>query len=219
MRVPTGSRRRLVPALWALLNIAVVWPGCGRAPDPRRTGFQLQHDGVTAQYDRDTGRLRRLELDTDRDGRPDAWSHMNGAQVERIDLDRDGDGAADRWEYYNEAGVVTKVGLSRDGDGVPDTWAYQNAHGLVARIEQSTKGNGAIDRVEHYDREQLSRIVTDTDGNGHWDTWEIFAPPKGPNEAAVLRAVEIDLERAGRPTHRLVYRPDGTFERAEPVLR
>jgi hypothetical protein len=159
---------------------------CDAPPDPRLTGFRIEKPGVAAEYDQKTGRLARLEIDSNKDGAADTWTYADGARIERIEIDRDYDGTVDRWEYYAEGNRLEKVGSSTRGDGVVDQWAFADGSGVLQRVE------------------------TDTDRDGRVDKWEHFAAPASPGAVPALVAVEFDRTGAGRPTQRLEYRPDGT---------
>jgi hypothetical protein len=173
-----------------VLNFALV--GCGAPPDPRRTNFRVQRDNVAAQYDDKTGRLKRLEVDTNKDGSYDTWTYAEGTRIDRIEIDRDFNGVVDRWEYYVD-NKVAKVGTSSRGDGVADEWAFSDASGLLHRIE------------------------VDSDRDGQVDKWQRFAPPAVVGGTPVLIAVELDTEKRGLPTERLMYRIDGTLDRVEKL--
>jgi hypothetical protein len=174
------------------LCLCGLFVGCDTPPDPRRTNFRVERDNVAAQYDDKTGRLKRLELDSNKDGKYDTWTYTEGTRIERIEIDRDHDGIVDRWEYYAD-NKLARVGSSTRGDGVVDEWAYADEHGVLQRIE------------------------TDTDRDGQIDKWQIFAPPAKPGGPATLAMVEMDTEKRGTPTQRLVYRADGSLERSERV--
>jgi hypothetical protein len=216
MRLPSASSP-LLAIVAALITAAVAQAACGSAPDPRRTQFQVERGGVRAEYDRTTGRLRMLTLDTNRDGRPDTWSWMHGARTERIALDTDADGTADRWEYFDDDGTLLKVGMSGARNGTPDTWIYRGPGEQVNRIDRATTRPETVDRVEYYEQGGLTRVATDTNRDGQWDMWELFERPLRPGDEPLLRAIELDLEHGGRPTQRLLYHADGSFDRSEYV--
>jgi hypothetical protein len=187
---------------------------------------------TTATYDKQTGRLRELTSDGNRNGRIDTWTEMDGPRPLRSRIDRDEDGTIDRWEYYDTAGQVAKVGYSRLNNGRPDAWAFADSNGKVARVEiSSTSDEHKIDRWEHYDTAAtpspdgtgvLRRAEEDTDGDGRVDKWEIY-------EAGVIGTAAFDENGDGRPDRRLTYRgsalvliesePDasGTFTRRVDV--
>lgn len=150
----------------------------------------MERPGVKAEYDSKSGHLKRLEVDTNKNGRVDSWTYQDGARVDRIEIDRDEDGKIDRWEHYVD-GKLNSVGTSTRGDGVEDEWAYQSAGGYLERIE------------------------TDTDRDGKIDKWQAYDPPVKPGGSPVLRSVSMNPDAAGRPTLRLYYRADGSFERTE----
>lgn len=163
---------------------------------------------VTAQYDKETGRLRVLSYDSNGDGKPDHWSYMDGTRVLRVEIDRNFDGKVDRWEYYDEKQQLSKVGFSSRDDGKPDSWAYQAPEGMIGRIERSTWGDGKVDRWEYYEKGDLVRAESDTDRDGRVDKWEYWARGR-------LARVEFDLAHSGRPTRRLVYGKGGALLRIE----
>jgi len=158
--------------------------------------------GVKATYSKTTGKLELITYDTNKDGKPDAWSHMDGTRLVSMEIDRDFDGVVDRWEHYGAAGALEKVGYSRAGDGKADAWAYQGPDGQVARVEMSTRRNGSVNRTEFFEAGKLARVEEDSDGDGKPDKWETH------REGALLSA-ELDTNRDGRPDRRLTYGPAG----------
>ena len=76
-----------------------------------------------------------------------------------------------------------------------DEWAFQAADGHLERIE------------------------TDTDRDGRVDKWQTYDPPRQPGGAPILRVVDMDPDSSGKPTRRLLYRADGSFERSELVTK
>lgn len=179
---------------WFLLALCAFQSGCDSTPDPRLTNFRVEKKTVTAQYNPKTGRLNRLEVDTNKNGKIDAWTYMDGTRIDRIEIDRDENGTIDRWEHYTD-NKMTRVGTSTRGDGVEDEWAFQDAHGQLARVE------------------------TDTNRDGQVDKWESYEPPQRPGGRSILRAVSFDPDGSGRPTKRLLYRADGSFDRSETLSK
>lgn len=184
---PDVSRRTTI---LAVLVLAAALGGC-------RDG--RENAAIQAAYD-DTGYLRMLTFDSNRNGKPDTWSHMEGSRIARIDIDADEDGTIDRWEYYDSKQGLEKVGTSRANDGQVDTWTYAARDGTVARVEMSTKRDGTITRTEFYEGGLLARAEEDTDGNGIVDKWETYAN-------GVVSSVAFDTEGAGHPTRRILYGP------------
>ena len=176
----------------ALLLFCAVQVACDSTPPPHLTNFRVEKPNVTAQYNPKTGRLSRLEVDTNKNGRMDAWTYMDGTRMDRIEIDRDENGTIDRWEHYTD-NKLTSVGTSTRGDGVEDQWAFQGAHGHLERVE------------------------TDSDRDGRVDKWEHYDAPQRPGGPPILRTVSMDPDSSGKPTRRLHYRADGSFERSETL--
>ncbi|SRR6266540_1980749 len=177
---------------WPLVVLCVLPLACNSTPDPRQTGFRVDRGNVKAEYSPKTGRLTRLEVDTNKNGKIDSWTYMDGTRIDRIELDKDENGTIDRWEHYVD-NKLARVGTSTRGDGVEDEWAFQGAGGFLERVE------------------------TDTDRDGHVDKWENYEAPLKSGGPPVLRSVSMDPDSSGRPTRRLLYRADGSFDRSETI--
>lgn len=158
--------------------------------------------GVQASYSKATGKLELVTYDTNRDGKADAWAHMEGTRLVRMDIDRDFDGTPDRWEYYDADGDIERVGFSRAGDGTPDAWAFEDASGNIARIDVSTRRDGSVNRREFYAGGVQDRAEEDTDGDGRPDKWESY-------RAGALVSVTLDTDGDGQADRRLTYTGDG----------
>jgi hypothetical protein len=183
----------LTAAIAASLALAGCRGNSGQGPEA---------SGVKTTYSKTTGKLELITYDTNKDGKVDAWSHMDGTRLVSMDIDRDFDGVVDRWEYYGAGGALEKVGYSRANDGKADAWAYQGPDGQVARVEVSTRRDGTVSRTEFFEAGKLARVEEDSDGDGKLDKWETY------REGALLGA-ELDTNRDGRPDRRLTYGPDG----------
>lgn len=170
---------------------AVLIAGCGAPPDPQRTNYLVERPGLTAHYDQKTGRLSRLELDQNKNGRVDTFSYWNGTSIERIEVDQDEDGRVDRWEHYGPGNKMTKVATSSRDDAVQDTWAYPDERGFLSKVESDIDRDGVIDKRE------------------------TFAPRSGAPNSRVLVMVELGIDKTGQASTRLYYRDDGSFDRSE----
>lgn len=179
----------------ALLAVAAIFAGCNAPPDPRRTNFKVDAtvDGMalTAKYDDKTGRLRRIDVDQNKNGRIETFGYWDGNRLLKIEIDLDENGVIERWEHYGEGNRLERVGTSSKGDGVEDTWSYPDAEGLVLKEEFDTDRDGRVDKRDTY-----------------------AAPPGAPGQR-VLSIVELNLDKDGHPERRLHYRPDGQFDRVE----
>jgi hypothetical protein len=183
-------RRSSLPERLSLSSLAfsalAAW-SCVQGPDFTSSGKSIRPD-----YDPSTGRLTKLAYDSNGDGTDDTWGYMDGARVIRVESDENGDGRVDRWEFHR----------------APDGPTERKASSTVERVEQSTRRDGRVQRWEFYDAGVLSRVEDDTNGDGQVDKWETYS-------RGSLAAVALDTVGRGTPDRRLVYRPDGSFERVE----
>jgi hypothetical protein len=163
-------------------------------------------DRVTPVYDA-SGAIKRIDYDTDRDGRIDMRSYLANGQTVRIEADGNGDGVVDRWEYYGAGGELARLGTSSESDGVEDTWVVQT--GDQMRVDISTRRDGVADRHELHEHGITVRAEQDTNGDGRIDQWQRF-------ERGKLRELLIDTTQAsGRPDRRLVYAENGALQRVD----
>lgn len=150
-------------------------------------------------YDKTTGRLKQLTYDSNKDGKIDTWTDMDGARPILSRIDRNQDGKIDRWEHHDEKGQLLKVGFSRGDTGKADAWAFAGPDGKIARIEiSSASDEKTIDRWEHYDATGLIRAEEDTNADGKPDKWETYAN-------GAVTSVAFDEDRDGRADRRLTY--------------
>jgi antitoxin component YwqK of YwqJK toxin-antitoxin module len=163
-------------------------------------------------YDPATGRLKELTYDSNKNGRIETWTEMDGTRPVRARIDRNEDGKLDRWEYYDGKGQLTKVGFSRADDGTPDAWAYPGPDGKVVRVEvSSAKDEKKIDRWERYDPKTADASGTgalvaaeeDVNKDGKPDKWETY-------EQGSLTSAAFDENHDGKPDRRLTYK-DGAL--------
>ena len=47
---------------------------------------------IQAKYDQTTGRLTRLEFDSNNNGKPDTWAFMDGTRIDKLEADENEDG-------------------------------------------------------------------------------------------------------------------------------
>jgi hypothetical protein len=171
-----------------------------------------------ADYDQNTGRLRRIVLDANKNGKNDTVSYMDGTRIIRVELDLDENGKVERWDFYGPDGKLEKVGFASRNDGVMDSQAFYEAAGVLRRIEISTKRDGRFDRAEFYESNVLVRSEDDTNGDGRPDKWDFYTPrpDHGPGEPAyAIVSTEFDDSGSGRPERRFVYGPKGSIARVE----
>ena len=172
-----------------LASLLLLCAACGSPSEDRQ---------VEATYNDATGKLSRLTLNTEADGKPNITSYVDGSKFIRIEIDANEDGKTDRWEYYGTNQKIVRVGLSRANDGKEDAWVFPDATGAPSRIEVSTRRDGKVNRIEFYERGALARAEEDTDTDGRVDKWETYE-----NEALV--SVSFDTSRSGKPTTTINY--------------
>jgi hypothetical protein len=175
-------------------------------------------DRPTPAYEPETGRLRALAFDVNKNGKNDTTLYMDGALTRRIELDLNENGKVERWDFYDAHGTLEKVGLSRRDDGVMDAEARYTDAGVLLEIKISTKRDGRYDRIEFYERDALVRSADDTDGDGRPDKWDTYQPDPHPSPGAspyVIVSTAIDETGAGRPTRRFIYGENGAIARVE----
>ena|SRR5436190_21485280 len=179
--------------LCALLIGAALMPACAG-------------DRVSPVYD-SAGTIRRLDSDTDHDGRIDMHAYLFNGRTVRIELDGNGDGIVDRWEYYQPDGQLDRIGTSSEADGIEDMWVAQR--GTQMRADIATRRDGVADRHEFHENGALVRTEQDSNGDGRIDQWQRF-------EGGVLRELLIDTtQSSGRPDRHFVYGRDGSVQRVD----
>ena len=147
---------------------------------------------IQPTYDKGTGRLARLDYDSNNNGKPDTWAYMDGARLVRLEADENEDGKIDRWEYYPAAAPAA---------GAP-------ARQPPERIERATRLDGQVTRREFFEGAHMVRVEEDTDANGAVDKWETYTE-------GVLAALALDTSGRGKPDRRLIYKSDGSLDRIE----
>ena len=208
---PAPTLRR-GPVRFAVLLLTLA-AACSRAPQGARP---------KADYDPQTGRLRRFEFDSNHDGKYDTVSYMDGTRIVRVELDLDQNGKVERWDFYTPDRKLEKVGFASKNDGVMDSQAfYQPGTGEAAvlqRIEISTRRDGKFDRTEFYDNGRLVRSADDTNGDGRADKWDTWEPVDHPNTGSPqygITSTSFDDSGSGRPERRFIYGAGGAIVRVE----
>jgi hypothetical protein len=189
---------RAIVSAGAWLALACVLPA-GCAPDPEQERVRAT---TKATYDKDTGQLRELTYDRNKNGTIDTWMKMDGTRPLSAESDTNENGKIDRWEYYGEGGTLERVALSRQDDGVPDMWVFPGPDGTSSRAEISMRQNGKIDRWEWYENDVLVRAEEDSAGDGRPHKWDTY-------RNGHVAATALDEDGDGRPDRRLTYGTDG----------
>jgi hypothetical protein len=158
--------RRIVvrAATTAVFVCAALAAACTPDPDLERL-----RQTTRPEYDQQSGRLRRLTYDANKNGRVDSWVYMDGPRMLRAEIDADEDGRIERWEYYSEDGTLQKVGVSSAGDARVDRWITPGPAGEPAGVEEDTNGDGRPDKWETYLAGRLASVAFDANGDGRPD--------------------------------------------------
>jgi hypothetical protein len=194
-----------------LLCFVAALAGCSRSAGPK----------PQATYDKETGLLRTLTFDANRNGTIESTSYMDGTRISRIELELDENGKVDRWDVYKPDRTLEKVGFSRLNDGVMDAQAFYEPKGILARMEISTRRDGRFDKTEFYEAGALVRSEDDANRDGRPDKWETYRAVRqaGPNEPAyAITSSAFDDSGRGRPERRFVYASNGSIAQVDVDL-
>ncbi len=138
------------------------------------------------------GAIRRIEKDSDRDGKPDAvWEYRQGklhkvsrprgtwyyrdGRLSRAELSDKQSGRIERIEYYGAGGQIEKAEeLATDGQ-VRCRW-YYDPQGKPLRTEEDLNGDGKIDSRREFNKNGAIERLTDADQNGVAEIRERYSP-------------------------------------------
>ena len=212
-------RPRRSPSTWIV--VALIQAGCGGlGSDPPQVAPAVQGPGgvrehvvargpYKAFYDK-TGRLERIEYDTNGDGRADRITHHHGAKApQRVDVDVDFDGTIDRWEDFGEDGKLRRYAVAEQ-DGRPRLWTIVDDNGAPTRYEYDRDVDGRFERAEIVENGRIARVELDTDRDGRVDRWQEW-------KAGRMVSESIDTDGDGKPDRRLRYGPKGAFAGVETL--
>lgn len=122
-------------------------------------------------YSQETGRLSELVSDRDGDGTVETRAFMDGTRVVRVEIDRNRDGRPDRLEFY-AAGAGAPGGSvierAEETDFSTGRVIRRETYdtGAISRVEEDTDADGRVDKWEFYERGVLSRVELDLTGQG-----------------------------------------------------
>jgi hypothetical protein len=142
--------------------------------------------------------------DLDFDGHIDMWSYFDASsKLRRRELDYDRDGTVDEIQLF-KAGVIAEKRRSSTPAKRIDTWEFYNG-GRLARAERDADGDGRVDQWWDYRTPECPLIRTDSDGNGEPDAKSEVdyckeSGYKPPEQAAPMAAPMLQKETAPLPT-------------------
>jgi hypothetical protein len=134
------------------------------------------------------GKLDRIEYDSNGDGKPDQIARHEGRRhPRRLEIDTDFDGRFDRWEDYDDDGRLLRHALVAK-DGRAHRWTVVDAKGEPLRYEYDDKGTGHTDRVEIIADGRVARVELDSDHDGRIDRWQDWTAGRLQSESIDLDA-------------------------------
>lgn len=99
----------------------------------------------------------REEFDLDLDGRVDATHYYKDGNIERIEEDLGFDGKVDTWKFYQQSqedgksvSRLIERRRDKDGDGKIDVWDYY-VKGVLTKVGTDTNGDGTPDSFQRVD--------------------------------------------------------------------
>lgn len=113
-----------------------------------------QRIDVVEYYEGEAGKEQKIreEMDLDFDSRVDMTRHYKDGNVTLVEMDLGFDGKTDTWNYYQ---------LTTGEDG-------KQVNRLIER-RKDNNGDGKVDEWQYYTKGNLSKIGTDTNGDGQPD--------------------------------------------------
>lgn len=101
------------------------------------------------------------------------WHYNGKGKLRRAELDEDRNGRIDRIEYYQGVNRLAKVEELAANGKVRSTWHY-DANGKPQRAEEDTDGDGQLDCQRRYHANGTMEQITDIDENGVPGVREMF---------------------------------------------
>lgn len=160
--------------------------------------------------------IRKVEQDTDQDGRIDQIAHLDGsANPVLLEIDTSGDGHMDTRQYYANGDLIRIEKEIADTSPMVVVDFFENGRrmrhekqhpdGRIAEVilfdaegtslvrRSDTTGDGRFDTVQRFDDPQWSLVIEVHDDNGALQERRAYSD-------AVLRAREVFDVDTGRPT-------------------
>jgi hypothetical protein len=158
--------------------------------------------------------------DLDFDGRVDVWSYFDASgKLRRRELDYDRDGNIDEIQLFKAGEIAEKHRASTPAKRL-DTWEFYMG-GRLVRAERDSDANGRVDQWWDYKTPDCPIIRSDSDGNGEPDanTAVDYCAESGykpPEQAAPTAAPMLQKETQALPTE-TSNRPGADAEGSKPT--
>lgn len=101
------------------------------------------------------------------------WHYNKKGKLRRAELDEDRNGRTEKIEYYKGNNCLTKVEELAANGKVRCTWHYDD-NGKPKRAEEDTDGDGRLDCQRHYHANGTMEQTIDADENGVPEIRELF---------------------------------------------
>lgn len=101
------------------------------------------------------------------------WHYNKKGKLRRAELDEDRNGRTERVEYYQGVNRLAKVEELAANGKVRSTW-YYDSNGKPQRAEEDTDGDGRLDCQRRYHANGTMEQTTDADENGVPEIRELF---------------------------------------------
>ncbi|HMA96263.1 MAG TPA: hypothetical protein VKP30_26430 [Polyangiaceae bacterium] len=150
------------------------------------------------------GRESCRAADLDFDGRIDMWSYFDeSGRVRRRELDYDRDGNVDEIQLFKAGEIAEKHRASTPAKRL-DTWEFYSG-GRLVRAERDSDSDGQVDQWWDFKTPDCPLIRTDADGNGQPDAKAEVdyckeSGYKPPEQAAPSVAPMLQKDTAALPT-------------------
>jgi antitoxin component YwqK of YwqJK toxin-antitoxin module len=102
------------------------------------------------------------------------WHYNNKGKLRRAELDDDRNGRTEKIEYYQGKNCLVKVEELAANGKVRSTWHY-DANGKPQRAEEDTDGDGRLDCQRRYHANGTMEQTIDADENGVAEILELFS--------------------------------------------
>jgi antitoxin component YwqK of YwqJK toxin-antitoxin module len=204
--LPWGIVMKCLISFFVMLSIIISLSSevsAGKSTRERDTDNDGQTDQI-ACFD-ETGRIERLEIDSNADGVMDRFQYFEDQQIVRIEADTDHDRKIDCREYLKAGKRIRQELLSNDSGRVVQVSEFDSV-GRIVEIRKNTTEDDLFDSIYSYKDGKLFLFAQDTDGDGKPNISQTYNDDK-----PVYRS--IDDNGDGQMDVFCIYRDGVLFER------
>ncbi|MFC1632304.1 hypothetical protein ACFL1I_08490 [Candidatus Omnitrophota bacterium] len=113
----------------------------------------------------------KIDDDSDFDGKVNTvyWQYKDSnGMIYKLEMDTDVDGKKNAWLYYNNA-IPQKCEADTNKDEVVDITSYMDIAGDILEVEADANYDGKIDLMQQYSGGKVIRTEVDSDFDGKMD--------------------------------------------------